>query len=256
MVNAINPRQLEGLAGIIFSLWKFFTTNLNLNQNFYDVVNKKEKTAVEMFCVSNNMILINRDCLPLDPNIKAAFVNAGRGKSRGRIYIETTMLDFGKISEGLNSSPLRYQRLGVKGRCFLLDGKPFIQTRSQQHFPKVFSPRTVMWPLMPLTEELIGHYLEVSDLIYGSDCFNDSAKPQITFSVDAAQPIEMKQVMEQKMQQQLQQLLSTEQRPLMSMNQYMMARLYEKQRVLSLSGPELLKFVREKLKTNPALSTS
>jgi len=244
----IDPRQLNSLPCIVLNLWKISNGTFN---NLYCRVNGKEMSAKEMFFRSEGNVFVKLDCLPLDPDVKAAFVNLGNGKSRGRIYVETTLVDFPKVTARLHEVSGRNTRIAVNGRRFFLDGAPFIQTRSQHHFGKITSPRTVMWQLVNLNQDSLSQYMEVVDLIYGMNCFVEKAKPKLANSGDDPRTMEMAQ--QQIMSQEMRQLIVQEQRPLMAMNQFAMARLCQRQKLLRMGREDLTKQVEKEIEENPVL---
>lgn len=254
---SVNVRKLEALPAIIFNLWTFLQSGCKANQAYWCPIHNKEVLATEMFARGANMIFVQPKRLPFSPDIKAVSINIGNGPNRGRISVETTILDWQKLANQMKIQQHKYREFEIRGKVIFWKGAQFLITRTQHHFLKgVTSPRTLIQSLPALSEESVGQVMMFTEVIYGFDCFDEKHRPKFANQDDLASTAgeagqeaisTLKQVLKQGYEQQMLTLLKFEQRPLMIQSMYQLARLIFHKEVLSLSGKQLQRRVAREL---------
>jgi protein-disulfide isomerase-like protein with CxxC motif len=233
----MKAQEMRPVPALIYNLWLFACHGFGIK--YYCPTRARELSAEEIFSRRQTGVCYLEQALPSDPDLKWVELQCGR------IFAEFSMVDFGMVDERIEEVKHRYPKLSRRGRQFLWDGESVVVSKTQQHFGKVQSPRTVLYNRIDLDKESLEPYLVIAELICDGGCFDQSLYGALHRIAQASGSggMEMRQV--QVLQQLQQRILVQEQRPLMIQTQRQVARRAQLSRVLRMSGAELRRVVHD-----------
>jgi len=251
----MKAQELSSLASIVYNVWYFFTHGHSPDMVLFCKTQGKEMQARDMFFRNGQYVFVHPNALPLDPNVKAICVNYGH-PAGGRLYFETTFIDWDLLGEKMAEWKYGDRGLAIKGKQFTWNGTPAIATSSRQHFGKRTSPRTVFNSICGLASVPVEALVLVADLVFEHGCFAEFAIPKVneeSADDDVALPERTAMEMHMQMSQQMRMMIAREQVPLQIMQMRHCAFVAHRGRILRMNGQQLERHVKEAVRKNPVL---
>lgn len=257
MNGSFDIRQLETMASIIYNCWLFFVGGCKPGMEMYCKVNGRQMKAREMFARASNYLFVKPDSLPLDPHIKAVGISPHRFEDQGRLYIETTIVDWEKVALKLEEARATNEGLELRGRTFFWYGEKIAGSNSRTWFKDRSDPRTTVFsegfrnvPIQPL--------MLIADLLWGFNCFKEEAMRTLNsaIGIDLGSGYaegRQRQLMAQRMEQRQMQLIVQQQVPMLTMSLRQLARISQFAEILQMSGPQLRSHINRQSEINPVL---
>lgn len=253
----MKAQELSSFASIVYNIWYFFTHGHSPDMVLFCKTQGKEMPARDMFFRNGQYVFVHPNALPLDPNVKAVCVNYGHPVG-GRLYFETTFIDWGLVAEKMAEWKYGDKGLGIKGKQFTWHGKPAIATSSRQHFGNRTSPRTVFNSIRGLASMPVEALVLVADLVFEHGCFAEFAIPKVNKKSeedadDSALPERTAMEMHMQMSQQMRLMISREQVPLQIMQMRHCAFVAHRGKILRMNGEQLERHIKAVIRANPVL---
>lgn len=258
-MSEINIKHLSVLSAIIYNCWLFIRSGCNPSLPVYCRTNGVDTTARSVFCTLRGYFFVLPSSLPLTPHIKAVGMSQERFNGEGRLYVETTLVDFGKLAEKLEEVRVGCADLALKGRGFFWKGEKFAASNSRTFSHGGEDRRTTIYSVNSFKNCLIDPWLILGDLLYGYNCFSEFAMGLVDKKIGAEAECGAGDALRHEMmmamsQVQIQRIVQ-EQLPVMTMSMRSLAHTCHSARILGMSKATLARHVERQLRENPFLQS-